>query len=95
MPYPSVVEDHGSAPPDAGSELGVDAGASYPVLRYGQVWRYVSYWANDSYSTGWMLERAADGSFVNLVCVDGFSGNDAGYDGGYDAGYDAGYDGGY
>ena len=42
-----------------------------------------------------MLERAADGSFVNLVCVDGFSGNDAGYDGGYDAGYDAGYDGGY
>lgn len=59
-----------------------------PVIRYGQVWRYVVAAGRG----GWMLERATDGSFRNLVCADGLYDDDAGYDGGYDddAG-DAGY----
>ena len=88
VPYESLVEE--------GYIYADDPNYSDPIIKYGQVWQYVAATVDGiNYYEGWMLERATDGSFRNLVCADGFYDNDAGYDGGHDGGYDGGYDGGH
>lgn len=63
-----------------------DPNYSSPIISNGQVWQYVAATVDGgiNYYEGWMLERATDGRFRNIVCADGLYDDDAGYDGGYD-----------